>query len=230
MLTHEHALATYRSDGLAQYRQTPVAAVLPGTAEQVQQVVARLLRGGRAVGRAGRRDGPVGRRAAGRRRRPDRARAAAADPVGRARGLADRRRAGGHEPGGLAGRGADALLPARPLEPDRVLDRRQRGRELGRRALLQVRVHDQLRDRARGRAERRHASSSSTGTPPATTCSARSSAPRARSASRPGSPCASSPCPETIRTLVAFFEDTVGRRRGGHRDRRARGSSPARSR
>jgi glycolate oxidase len=39
VLTHEHALATYRSDGLAQYRQTPVAAVLPGTAEQVQQVV-----------------------------------------------------------------------------------------------------------------------------------------------------------------------------------------------
>jgi glycolate oxidase len=39
VLTHEHALATYRSDGLGQYRQTPVAAVLPGTAEQVQQVV-----------------------------------------------------------------------------------------------------------------------------------------------------------------------------------------------
>jgi len=39
VLTHEHTLATYRSDGLAQYRQTPVAAVLPGTAEQVQKVV-----------------------------------------------------------------------------------------------------------------------------------------------------------------------------------------------
>src|SRR3984957_16093992 len=39
VLTHEHALATYRSDGLAQYRQTPVAAVLPGTADQVQKVV-----------------------------------------------------------------------------------------------------------------------------------------------------------------------------------------------
>jgi FAD/FMN-containing dehydrogenase len=32
VLTHEHALATYRSDGLGQYRQTPVAAVLPGSA------------------------------------------------------------------------------------------------------------------------------------------------------------------------------------------------------
>jgi glycolate oxidase len=39
VLTHEHALATYRSDGLAQYQQTPIAAVLPGTAEQVRQVV-----------------------------------------------------------------------------------------------------------------------------------------------------------------------------------------------
>ena len=40
----------------------------------------------------------------------------------------------------------DALLPARPVEPDRLLDRRQRRRELRRRALLQVRLHDELRD------------------------------------------------------------------------------------
>jgi glycolate oxidase len=39
VLTHEHALATYRSDGLAQYQQSPVAAVLPGTGEQVQRIV-----------------------------------------------------------------------------------------------------------------------------------------------------------------------------------------------
>src|SRR6202035_5157154 len=39
VLTHEHALATYRSDGLAQYQQSPVAAVLPGTAEEVQRTV-----------------------------------------------------------------------------------------------------------------------------------------------------------------------------------------------
>src|SRR5579859_8084155 len=39
VLTHPHALATYSSDGLLHYRQTPLAAVLPGTAEQVQQVV-----------------------------------------------------------------------------------------------------------------------------------------------------------------------------------------------
>src|SRR2546421_4734117 len=39
VLTHPHALATYRSDGLAHYRQTPLAAVLPGSAGEVQQVV-----------------------------------------------------------------------------------------------------------------------------------------------------------------------------------------------
>src|SRR5664279_5490731 len=40
VLTHEHDLATYRSDGLLHYRQVPAVAVLPETADQVQQVVA----------------------------------------------------------------------------------------------------------------------------------------------------------------------------------------------
>ncbi|MGZ4350275.1 MAG: FAD-linked oxidase C-terminal domain-containing protein [Solirubrobacteraceae bacterium] len=39
VLTHPHELATYRSDGLLHYREVPVAAVLPGSAEQVRQVV-----------------------------------------------------------------------------------------------------------------------------------------------------------------------------------------------
>ncbi len=39
VLTDQHELATYRSDGLLHYREVPVAAVLPGTAEQVRQVV-----------------------------------------------------------------------------------------------------------------------------------------------------------------------------------------------
>jgi glycolate oxidase len=39
VLTHPDALATYRSDGLAQYQQSPLAAVLPGTAEEVRSVV-----------------------------------------------------------------------------------------------------------------------------------------------------------------------------------------------
>ncbi len=39
VLTHPDALATYRSDGLAHYRQTPLAAVLPGTGDEVREVV-----------------------------------------------------------------------------------------------------------------------------------------------------------------------------------------------
>ncbi len=38
--THEHQLRTYESDGLLQYQVTPAAAVLPGTAEEVRRVVA----------------------------------------------------------------------------------------------------------------------------------------------------------------------------------------------
>jgi glycolate oxidase len=37
--THEHELRTYESDGLLHYHVTPAAAVLPGTAEEVQRVV-----------------------------------------------------------------------------------------------------------------------------------------------------------------------------------------------
>jgi glycolate oxidase len=39
VLTHPHALATYRSDGLTHYRESPAVAVLPATAEQVRGVV-----------------------------------------------------------------------------------------------------------------------------------------------------------------------------------------------
>ncbi len=46
VLTHPHALATYRSDGLAHYRQTPLAAALPSTAEQVRDVVAKCYEAG----------------------------------------------------------------------------------------------------------------------------------------------------------------------------------------
>jgi glycolate oxidase len=46
VLTHPDALATYRSDGLAHYRQTPLAAVLPASAEEVQQVVGACFEAG----------------------------------------------------------------------------------------------------------------------------------------------------------------------------------------
>jgi glycolate oxidase len=46
VLTHPDALATYRSDGLAHYRQTPLAAVLPASGEEVQQVVRACFEAG----------------------------------------------------------------------------------------------------------------------------------------------------------------------------------------
>jgi len=46
VLTHPHALATYRSDGLSHYRQTPRAAVLPATGEEVRQVVRACFEAG----------------------------------------------------------------------------------------------------------------------------------------------------------------------------------------
>ncbi|MHB8694871.1 MAG: FAD-linked oxidase C-terminal domain-containing protein [Solirubrobacteraceae bacterium] len=39
VLTHPHALATYQSDGLTQYRSRPLAAVLPATANEVRSIV-----------------------------------------------------------------------------------------------------------------------------------------------------------------------------------------------
>ncbi len=76
--------------------------------------------------------------------------------VGRPRQRPGGGRAGRHQrqrdPRGLP----HPLLSAGPVEPDRLLDRRQRRRELRRRALLQVRLHHQLRGRARGGALRRH--------------------------------------------------------------------------
>ena len=46
VLTHPDALATYRSDGLAHYRQTPLAAVLPGSGEEVRDVVRACFEAG----------------------------------------------------------------------------------------------------------------------------------------------------------------------------------------
>jgi glycolate oxidase len=42
--THEHQLRTYESDGLLQYHEVPSAAVLPGSAEEVARVVGACAR------------------------------------------------------------------------------------------------------------------------------------------------------------------------------------------
>ena len=102
----------------------------------------RTVRRGAAVGRRGAAfDGQVHARPA---RRPGRA------PGGGAAGRAQCRHLG---PGGAV----RALLRARPLEPDCVLDRRQRGRELGRGALPQVRPDGAQRNARAGLYHRRRA-------------------------------------------------------------------------
>ena len=98
--TQEHQLRTYESDGLLQYHVIPAAAVLPGSAEEVQAVVRACAAGRRAVGGARRGLGPLGRRAADRRRHPDRALAPEARARRRPREPARVRRAGRHEPRG----------------------------------------------------------------------------------------------------------------------------------
>ncbi len=90
------------------------------------------------------------------------------------------------------------LLRARPVEPERLLDRRQHRRELRRRALPEVRLHRPSRPRCRGgaaeRRPRQHRAARRS-THQGSTCSASSSAPRARSASsrRPRCGCCRSP-------------------------------------
>ena len=153
--TQAHQLRTYESDGLLQYKGVPAAAVLPGSAEEVQAVV-------RACAAA---DVPFVARGAGS------GLSGGALPISdgilivlsRMKRVLDvdlENQRVCVEPGvtnlEVTGGGrARLLLPARPVEPDRLLDRRQPGRELGRRALLQVRLHHQLRVRARARAARR---------------------------------------------------------------------------
>ena len=232
MLTHPHELATYGSDGLLHYHQVPRGG---GAARRPPSRCSRscgpATRRG-PVGGAGVGHRAVGRRAAGRRGRADRARAAAADPLGRR----STTRWSWSSRGSPTSRVSKAvaptpLLPARPLEPDRVLDRRQRGRELGRRALLQVRLHDQLRRRARGRAPRRQRC-----------VELRPRRPRLRPARGvrrlrgharrrdQDLRCGWSPRRRASRTLLAFFEDTDARRRRGLGDRRRGHRARARSR
>ena len=115
-----------------------------------------VLPGPGAVRGARRRDRALGRRHAGCRRGGRLARAHGSDPRDRPREPARRRRARRREPRRDAcRRGARLLLRARSLEPAGVHDRGQRRRELGRRALPEVRLHDAPRHGADLRAARR---------------------------------------------------------------------------
>ena len=224
VITGRDQLRTYESDGLLQYEVTPGAVVLPGSHGGGRRGRAGVLRARGPVGRPRRRLRAQRRRAARRARHRDRAEPAAQGARGRPPQPARRRRAGRHEHRGLPRGRADALLPARPVEPDRLLDRRQRRGELRRRALLQVRLHDELRLRPGGRPLRRR------GRPDRRQATRRAGLRPARRARRlrghaRGRHQASSlrvmPVPESIRTLVAFFGPRGGRR-GGVGDRPGR--------
>ena len=182
-------LRTYECDGLAHYKVVPGA----GRAGRDHRDVAAVVRPATRPACRSWRAAPAPACPAARCRTPtacSSSRRGCADPRGRPRRPARGGRAGRHQPRTSPGprRAARLLLRARPVQPAGLLDRRQRRGELRRRALPEVRLHHQPRARRRGRRRRTARWSSSAARPPtrpATTCSARSSAPRARSASPP---------------------------------------------
>ena len=147
VISEPEQLRTYECDGLTGHKVVPSLVVAAGDDRGGAGGRARHATRRRAVRRARRRHGALGRRAAGRGRRRDLARPDEPDPRGRPRVRAHRRAAGGDEPPG--DRGGDRrrlLLRARPVEPAGLHDRRERRRELRRRALPEVRLHRQPRD------------------------------------------------------------------------------------
>ena len=142
VIEHEEELRPYETDGLTAYRQLPLAVVLPETTAQVSAVLKychehgiKLVPRGAGTGLSG---GAL----------------PLADAVtlglskfNRILDIDFENRCVVAQPGvtnlGLtqAGRARRLLLRTRPLEPDRLLHRRQRRRELRRRALPQIRPH-----------------------------------------------------------------------------------------
>ena len=158
LIVEPEQLRTYECDALTGHRAVPELVVLPRSAADVQAVV-RLCHEHRV---------PFVARGAGT------GLSGGALPVadgvvisltrlnrvarGRSRARPRGRRAGRDEPRHHArGRRGRLLLRARPVEPAGLHDRRQRRRELGRRALPQARLHRQPRARRRRRSPRRRA-------------------------------------------------------------------------
>ena len=228
-------LRTYECDGLTGTGACPALVVLPGDGRRGRRRRARLRRGtasrsSRAAPAPGLSGGAL-----------PLADGVVIVAVADARGSSRSTRASGRvvvEPGVTnldvtpGRRAARLLLRARPVQPAGLLDRRQRRGELRRRALPQVRLHRQPRARrctivlpdgeltcARRRHRRRR---------PATTCSARSSAPRARSGSSTEITLRLIRAPEAVRDAARRRSTTptqAGER--GLGDHRARASCPA---
>ncbi len=140
LLHHREDTVPYECDGLTAYRALPLAVALPETEAQIAAVlkachalaVPVVARGagtglsGGAMPHTDRRGAVAGQVQPHRQARP-------VQPHG---GGAVRRAQPGHQRGGGAAR---PVLRARPQQPDRLHHRRQRGRELRRRALPEIR-------------------------------------------------------------------------------------------
>ena len=156
VIVSEPERRAYESDGLTAYRQPPLVVVLPETAAQVAAVLRYCQANGIKVVPRG-----AGTSLSG-------GALPLADGVLLGMGKFNRildidydNRCVVAQPGvtnlgithAVAAR--RLLLRARPVEPDRLHDRRQCRREFGRRALPQIRAHDQQRARRRDGADRR---------------------------------------------------------------------------
>ena len=142
-------LRTYECDGLASFRARPALVVLPGSTEEVAAVGAASRRGRRCP------SSPAARGRASRAARC-RFRGACRWRCSRMKRILEVDLENGWmrvEPGVInldvtqGDRRRGLLLRARPVLAERLHDRRQRRRELGRRALPQVRLHRQPRPR-----------------------------------------------------------------------------------
>ena len=150
--------APTNATGSSAHCPVPLAVALPENEEQVRAVLRICHRSARAGGRARRRHRPFGRRDAARQgvmlALSKLKRILEIDPLARGRTRAARRA----QPRDFGGRSAvRPLLRTRPFEPDRVHHRRQRRRELGRRALPEVRAHRAQPAQAARRHDRRRA-------------------------------------------------------------------------
>ena len=191
------------------YRQKPLVCVLPQNRRAGVGGAALCLARGRARGAARRGHVAVGRRAAAGRRDPDRAVADEPHPRHRLREPLRRRRARRHQSRHHAGGGGPRiLLCARSIQPDRLLDRRQRGREFRRHALPEIRHHlAEPAGRGDGAARRRARAAGRQGpwARAGSIFSAWSRDPKGCSASSSRRRCASCPSrPRSRRMLLAF--------------------------
>jgi glycolate oxidase len=139
LLSADEDLKPYECDGLSAYRQVPVAVALPETEAQVAAVIKACRAAGVPVVARGAGTGLSGG-ALPHTRGVVLSLARFNRILRRSRGAHRRGAAGRAQPGDLrGGRAARPVLRARSVLADRLLDRRQRGRELRRRALPQVR-------------------------------------------------------------------------------------------